>query len=315
MIASRPGWMVRAQRTRPALPPSSGWSRRAGGRTRFTLLAFAPFLALPTAAQTARPDVTSSVSVRPAQKRCFTKTVEIAGHLMPRETVDVGPDRDGLKVAQILVAPLDAVSAGQPLANLVPLGGGAVQAINVTAPLSGIVLRSQGAVGQPVSPRQGPMFQIVARGEIEFVAQVPLVTLSLVKAGQPAIVRPLGGSEQEGRVRQIAPGAEPADQAARVSITLTTRPDSRVGTFARGIVTIDRRCGLGIPYSAIQYSADGTVVQVVDGDRVETRQVAVGLLNGSDAEIRSGLTEADLVIVRAGAFLREGDRVNPITAP
>ncbi|MCJ2050493.1 efflux RND transporter periplasmic adaptor subunit [Methylobacterium sp. J-070] len=254
------------------------------------------------------------MSVRPAQTRCFTETVEMAGHLTPREIVDVGPDREGFKVAQVLVEPLDAVSAGQPLANLVPVGGGNTPATSVTAPVSGTVLRSQGVVGQPVSPRQGPMFQIAAQGEIELVAQVPLAVLSPVKAGQPTIVRPLGGGELTGRVRLIEPGADPADQAARVRIALTTRPNSRVGTFARGTVTVERRCGLGIPYSAIQYSADGTVVQVVDGERIETRQVAVGLLNGGDAEIRSGLTEADLVVVRAGAFLREGDRVKPIVA-
>ena len=55
-------------------------------------------------------------------------------------------------------------------------------------------------------------------------------------------------------------------------------------------------------------------MHVVDGTRVEARQVTVGLLSGGDAEIRSGLSESDLVVVRAGAFLREGDEVEPVAA-
>ena len=268
--------------------------------------------AAPAAAQTGRPDVANSVSVRAARARCFTDTVAITGRLAPRETVEVVPEREGFKLAQVLVAPLDRVTDGQALANLVPLGGGNAGAMTVSAPVSGTVLRSAGAVGQPVSPRQGALFQIAARGEIELAAQAPLVLLGRIKVGQETAVRSLDGASLTGRVRQIEPGADPADQAGVVRIALNTAPQGRVGTFARGVVTVERRCGLGVPFSAIQYGADGTVVRVVDGDRIETRQVEVGLLNGAEAEIRSGLSGSDLVVVRAGAFLREGDRVAPI---
>jgi HlyD family secretion protein len=271
--------------------------------------------ALSATAQTGRPDIASSVSVRAAQARCFTDTVEITGHLLARETVEVVPEREGFKIGQILVSPLDTVTAGQALASLVPLGGGATAALTVSAPVAGTVLRSQGIVGQPVSPKQGALFQIAARGEIEFVAQAPLSVLGSIKVGQETAVRALDGASLAGRVRQIEPGADPANQSGVVRIVLTTPPQSRVGTFARGVVTVERRCGLGVPFSALQYGADGTIVRVVDGDRIETRQVAVGLLNGAEAEIRSGLSESDLVVVRAGAFLREGDRVEPIVRP
>ena len=62
----------------------------------------------------------------------------------------------------------------------------------------------------------------------------------------------------------------------------------------------------------MSYEPEGTIVHVVNGDRVEARPVEVGLLAGDEAEIRSGLSEDDVVVIRAGAFVREGDRVNPI---
>lgn len=296
MNTSRRGRIARV--LRPALSAACG--------------AFLIVPALPAAAQTGRPDIASSVSVRAAQARCFTDTVEITGRLAPRETVEVVPEREGFKLAQIMVGPLDKVTAGQALASLVPLGGGNAGAMTVSAPVSGTVLRSQGAVGQPVSPKQGALFQIAARGEIELAAQAPLVILGRIKAGQETAVRSLDGASLTGRVRQIEPGADPANQAGLVRVALAKTPQGRVGTFARGVVTVERRCGLGVPFSAIQYGADGTVVRVVNGDRIETRQVDVGLLNGAEAEIRSGLSESDLIVVRAGAFLREGDRVEPI---
>ena len=83
---------------------------------------------------------------------------------------------------------------------------------------------------------------------------------------------------------------------------------------ARANVEVGRSCGSTIPLSAVLYGPEGAVVQVVRDDRVETRRVRVGLLAGGNAEIREGLNEGDMVVSRAGAFLREGDRVRPIVA-
>ena len=252
------------------------------------------------------------VSVRAARTQCFSDTVALTGTLAPREQVDIGAEREGLKAAQILAGPLDTVSAGQALARLVPMEGPEGAPVILRAPVAGVVLRSQGAVGQPVSPRLGPMFQLIAGGEIDLVADVALADLGRIRVGQPVALRPLGSPELAGKVRRIEPGAEAASQVGRLRIGVGPNPNLRVGTFARGLVTVGRRCGIGVPYSAVQYDADGTIVQVVAGDRIETRQVAVGLLSGGDAEIRSGLSESDLVVVRAGPFVREGDPVEAI---
>jgi multidrug efflux pump subunit AcrA (membrane-fusion protein) len=63
--------------------------------------------------------------------------------------------------------------------------------------------------------------------------------------------------------------------------------------------------------AAVLYSSAGTVVQVVKRDRIETRQVEVGLMSGGNVEIKTGLNEGDDVVARAGSLLREGDLVRP----
>ena len=69
-----------------------------------------------------------------------------------------------------------------------------------------------------------------------------------------------------------------------------------------------------MPLTAILYGTAGTVVQVVRRARVETRRVEVGLMSGGQVEIREGIAEGDIVVARAGALLREGDPVRPVTA-
>ena len=64
--------------------------------------------------------------------------------------------------------------------------------------------------------------------------------------------------------------------------------------------------------SAVLYGRDGAVVQVVRDNRIETRKVKIGLYAGGDVEIREGVAEGETIILRAGAFLRESDRVRPI---
>ena len=53
-------------------------------------------------------------------------------------------------------------------------------------------------------------------------------------------------------------------------------------------------------------------MQVVRAGRVETRRVRTGLAAGAVVEVREGLGEGDLVVARAGTFLREGDAVRPV---
>ena len=69
-----------------------------------------------------------------------------------------------------------------------------------------------------------------------------------------------------------------------------------------------------MPLTAVLYGTAGTVVQVVRRQQVETRRVETGLMSGGQIEIREGLAEGDIVVARAGALLREGDPVRPVTA-
>ena len=107
---------------------------------------------------------------------------------------------------------------------------------------------------------------------------------------------------------------QPDSQLAQAFIGITTNRRLLVNSSARALITTGQSCGLSVPLTAILYGSAGTVVQVVRRGRVETKRVEVGLVSSGQVEIREGVVEGDIVVARAGALLREGDPVRPVTA-
>ena len=254
-----------------------------------------------------------SVSVKTSKKMCFEDHVEVTGTLVARQLVDVSPEREGLMVNQALVEPLDTVTPGQVLARLAPMEGqgDGTASVSVRSPIAGVIARSWAFTGSPTSTSQ-PLFQILVDGDLDLQAELPIGELSKLSVGQPVTVRPLGLPELTGKVQALGTALDPASQLGRIRITVSNGHDLRIGTFARGLIVVDRRCGVGVPYSSVMYEPDGKIVDVVIGGRVQARQVTIGLLSGNDVEIRSGLAEAEVVVTRSGPFVRDGEQVNPI---
>ena len=123
-----------------------------------------------------------------------------------------------------------------------------------------------------------------------------------------------GAGEVDGKVRRVATIVEPNTQLGQVLIALSSTRRLLANSSARAMIKTGQSCGVSVPLTAILYGSAGTVAQVVRRDRVETRRVELGLMSAGQVEIRDGLVEGDIVVARAGALLREGDAVRPITA-
>lgn len=276
-----------------------------------SLLAAAVCVATPSlAADDADLFKGSTVTVLPATKQCFADTVDVSGLLLPREEISIRPDRPGLKVAEVLVDAGDTVTAGQILAKLTSPDGTSIQLQTTSA---GLVSASTAVVGTIASPRGEALFSIIARNEFDFVGQVPTRDLPKLKVDQSAKVKVIGLGDLDAKVRRIASSVEPNSQLGQVVIALNSARRLMTNSYARASIKTGESCGIGLPLTAVLYSSGGTVVQVVRRHRVETRRVEVGLLSGGQVEIREGLNEGDIVVARAGALLREGDAVNPVT--
>ena len=253
----------------------------------------------------------ATVTVLTAAKACFAAIAEVSGIVMAREETMVRPERPGLKVAEILADAGDTITAGQTLARLTLPEGGTVQ---VQAPVAGLIASSSAVLGAMASAKGEALFSIIARSEFDLVGLVPTEDLPKLAVNQPARIRIVGAGEVDGTVRRIAPTVEPNSQLGQVIIGVTTNRRLLVNSSGRAMIKTGQSCNIAVPLTAVLYGTAGTVVQVVRRHRVETRRVEVGLMSGGQIEIRDGLVEGDVVVARAGALLREGDPVRPVTA-
>ena len=255
-----------------------------------------------------------AVTVVKAKRECFVDTLQVTGVLTPTSEVLVRPDREGLQISQVLVDPGETVSSGQVMARLAPPEGQTGSTIAVQAPTAGLVTARTAVVGTMASARAEPLFRIAAKGEMELLAETTVKSLASIAPDQPAKIEIIGVGELSGKVRMASKAISPTTQLGQVRVFVGSDPRLRVGAFGRASIELGRRCGPAIPLSAVLYSQGGAVVQVVRDGSVETRRVTVGLLAKGQAEIREGLAEGDVVVVRAGAFVRDGDRIRSITA-
>ena len=253
----------------------------------------------------------AAVTVLKAAKYCFPAIVEASGLVIAREETMVRPERQGLKVAEILTEAGETVTAGQNLARLTLPEGGTVL---VQAPVAGLISASTAVIGAVASPRGEALFSIIARSEFDLVGLVPTQYLGKLAANQTARIKIVGAGEVEGKVRRVSATVEPNSQLGQVFIAITTNRKLLVNSSGRAQIKTGQSCGVSVPLTAVLYGNGGTVVQVVKRARIETKRVEVGLLSGGQVEIREGVAEGDTVVARAGALLREGDPVRPVTA-
>jgi RND family efflux transporter MFP subunit len=157
-----------------------------------------------------------------------------------------------------------------------------------------------------------PMFRIIQNGELELDAEIVETDLYKVKPGQTARITVPGATDVEGKVRLVSPEIDKVTRLGHVRVFLGRNPALLVGAFARGVIETNKSRGIGVPAASVMFDASGAYVQLVAGDKVVRREVQTGLVADGQMEIKSGLTEGDLIVERAGTFLREGDVIRPV---
>lgn len=185
----------------------------------------------------------------------------------------------------------------------------------IKAPTAGIISRRTIRLGAIASMAAEPAFRIIEGGQIELQADVVDSTLVRFQTGQTVRVMTAGtATPLIGTIRLISPEVDAATRLGRLRVALPLDAKVTIGSFASGVVEVGRQTAVTVPISAITVSAGKSTVQVVVDNKVVTREVATGLRSPTRAEIKSGLNENELVVARAGSFLRDGDAVTPIEA-
>jgi HlyD family secretion protein len=67
-----------------------------------------------------------------------------------------------------------------------------------------------------------------------------------------------------------------------------------------------------LPLSAVLTGNDGSSARKVEDNVVKFVKVETGIQDGAYVEITKGLKSGEEVVAKAGAYVRDGDRITPV---
>ena len=191
----------------------------------------------------------------------------------------------------------------------------------LTTPISGVILElARNTDLLPVADGQlvAPGFKIAEIAPLDqLIADVDLVgpELSQVDVGMPVRVRHFAFKElNEGSVLRIAPKLNAQTHTFRIEVTVdNTNGNFRPGMFVEvNIIAANRSQVAVVPRTAVTRRSDSNVVFVVNGQRVNRREVRLGLSDEEKFEVIDGVKNGDKVVVRGLETLTDGTRIRII---
>ncbi|WP_284776612.1 efflux RND transporter periplasmic adaptor subunit [Agrobacterium sp. lyk4-40-TYG-31] len=186
---------------------------------------------------------------------------------------------------------------------------------SVKTPVAGVVSAKNARVGAIASGSGNPLFTVIKDNAIELVADLSETDIQQVKIDQRAIITVAGGRNRiEGKVRIVSPTVDATTRLGTVHIVLPTDSPARAGMYGSAEVVIASANALALPLSAVTSGRDGSTTRRVEDGVVKQVPVEIGIQDGGFVEIKSGISAGDVVVEKAGAFVRDGDTINPVPA-
>lgn len=183
----------------------------------------------------------------------------------------------------------------------------------VKAPVDGVISAKNARIGAIASGNGEPLFAMIRDGAIEMKADVAEADIIKLAVGQPATVTLAGGNTRvEGAIRLIAPTVDPVSRLGTVFISLTDTEKARAGMYASALITAEEKHTVVLPQTAVTNENGRTIIRKVENGVIRILPVRTGISDGKFIEVLEGLKAGEEVVARAGAYVRDGDRINPV---
>lgn len=182
----------------------------------------------------------------------------------------------------------------------------------ITAPFDGVVAQVLAKEGEIIpSPSYAPktIIHLINPNYLELVIEVDEIDIPMVELNREAVITvdALPDTEFQGVVTAVYP--VPKEEGGVVLYDVKVGLDApensriRVGMSASADIMYEERSNvLMVPSRAIKQDSQGrTIVKVMSNKEVQERPVVLGLDDGLRAEILSGLSEGETVVVEVRA--------------
>ena len=208
----------------------------------------------------------------------------------------------------------ELVSAKSRLENARAALALAQEALNnatVRSPIRGQVAALDCHTGDMANP-SATRVQIVDPTSVQVEIKVAEKNINTVYVGMPAkvAVASAGIDGFEATVSEISPSADVATGMFTVKINM----DNSGGLFKAGmfadlrLVSGNNAGALTIPTQSILDESGKSVVYVVNGDKLQRREITTGIAQDDRTEVVSGLSNGETVVVRGKDFVDEDSK-------
>lgn len=178
------------------------------------------------------------------------------------------------------------------------------------SPLNGVVTDRALDPGSYVGP-PAAILTLAESGRPEIEINLPERNLAQVHSGQDVEVNAPGMSQTlHAVIVRVAPIVNPTTRLIKLTAVLTAPYPLRSGMLLDCSIVLQAKAGaLTVPAEAVIMSGNRASVYVAANNKVEERQVQLGLRTPAEIEIKSGLKPADQVIVNGVTYVRPGDKI------
>ena len=191
----------------------------------------------------------------------------------------------------------------------------------ITAPFAGIVTEIdayQGALlpaGTSSNKGDQPLCHLADDSLLRLVIPVPESAVPDIRPGSPVQVRvPVLGKTIQGTVARVSDQVDLSTRTMHTEIDVPN-PTLKIvpGMYAEAsLVLAEKQNALSLPVQALDRQAGHVTVLLVGGNnKLQERQVQLGIETPDQVEVVSGLAENDLVVVGDRSQLREGMAIQP----
>ncbi len=212
--------------------------------------------------------------------------------------------KESVKVAEADIALIDAQMKDVELR---------LARTEVKAPVSGIISARGARVGSIASASAGPLFTIIKDGSLEMRADIAEADMQRIAEGQNVLIHLIGAENPvEGMIRLIEPTLNTTTRLGLARIEIADGANLRAGMFADAEIIVAERDAITVPVTSVNMESDGADVLKIEDGIAKRTNVTTGIREGGMVEIINGLSSGDLIVAKAGAFVRDGDRITPV---
>lgn len=187
----------------------------------------------------------------------------------------------------------------------------------VVSPIAGVVADRPLNEGDIAGPGM-PLMNILDISRVVARVNVPQADAPFVKVGQTAMITQTGNAEPiEGEVIVVSPSTDPNTTTVQVWVQIVNTGERvKPGTTVHAsIVTEEHKAASVVPAAAILPGEEGgTAVLTVTPDSIaHTRAVKLGIRDGNQVEVLSGVNPGDEVVVVGGLGVDDKTKVKVVT--